>query len=44
MGKAVWHYWLDLAMGLLSALLAISSFLLWVASREDTMRRARCGC
>ena len=30
MHKATWHYWLDLSMGLVAVLLAISSFLLWV--------------
>ena len=30
MSKAQRHYWLDIALGLLSVLLAISSFLLWV--------------
>jgi hypothetical protein len=30
MRKATWYYWLDVAMGLLALLLAISSLLLWV--------------
>jgi hypothetical protein len=28
--KATWHYWLDLAMGLLALLLALSAFMLWI--------------
>jgi hypothetical protein len=30
MSKAAWHYWLDVVLGLLALLLAVSSFLLWV--------------
>ncbi len=30
MRRAIWHYWLDVVLGLLSLLLAVSSFLLWV--------------
>jgi hypothetical protein len=30
MSKAAWHYWLDVVLGLLALLLAVSSLLLWV--------------
>ncbi len=30
MRKADWNYWLDLLMGLIALILAVSSFLLWV--------------
>jgi hypothetical protein len=30
MKKAAWYYWLDIVMGILALLLAISSLLLWI--------------